>query len=475
LREEPAALLRGLDQPGDTLVGKYRLEYVLGQGGMGTVWRARNVALDSPVALKVLSAAVDSPALRQRLLLEARAAAKLAHPAIVKVFDVDETERGEPFIVMELLSGTSLGGVLAQNGCLEATRVVQLLLPIADALRHAHGKGLVHRDVKPDNIFIVEEEGSLQPKLVDFGIVKVQQDHGGGNLTRAGDVMGSPDYMSPEQARGDAEITHSSDIWALSVVLYEAIAGHPPFSARNYNALLWEILKRTPQTLRELALVDEGLSAIVMRGLSKQPAERFSSMRELGSALAEWLVKQGVKEDACGTAVDRKWLTSGSDPKDTGGPRSSPWGAEAPSGMRAKQQHTPATASAMTIIGAAHSRTSNRPRFGKWAAFVASVAAAALAASVFFTLSSPKTSPIEAAPQVPAAAALRAATLAEPVVAEPSANASPEIIAPEAPSLENDSDSEPPTSARKAPKRLPRKRFAPRKTSKEKKDLLNPY
>ncbi|HKY37270.1 MAG TPA: protein kinase [Polyangiaceae bacterium] len=304
-------------EPGYVIAGKYELEAVLGQGGMGAVWRARNVDLDSLVAIKVLRAPVghaalrttrDHAALRGRLIQEARAAAKLTHPAIVKVFDVGQTQSGDPFIVMELLHGSSLGTILAAENRLPSIQAVRILLPIADALSLAHSKNIVHRDLKPDNVFVTHDAGSIQPKLVDFGIVKVQQDDAESHLTAAGAVLGSPDYMSPEQARGEDDIDLTTDVWSLSVVLYEAIAGRCPFMGANYNALLRQIVEETPPTLEELAAADADLSAIVMRGLSKQRKDRFASMGELGRALAIWLISQGVYEDICGTNLEPRWL-----------------------------------------------------------------------------------------------------------------------------------------------------------------------
>jgi serine/threonine-protein kinase len=295
-------------EPGYMIADKYELESIIGQGGMGAVWRARNVALDSPVAIKVVRASGDRAALRGRLMQEARAAAKLAHPAIVKVFDVGQTENGDPFIVMELLTGSSLGSIIASEGTLSTVQAVRILLPIIDALWLAHGKGIVHRDIKPDNVFIVQHEGTIQPKLVDFGIVKVQAAEGSGQLTQGGVVLGSPDYMSPEQARGQDDVDLRSDIWSLCVVLYEVIASRTPFEGNNYNALLRQIVETAPSSLRQLAVADDALSAIVERGLSKQRQGRFGSMGELGRALATWLVSQGVHEDICGTTVETKWL-----------------------------------------------------------------------------------------------------------------------------------------------------------------------
>jgi serine/threonine-protein kinase len=295
-------------EPGYVIAGKYELEALLGQGGMGAVWRAKNVALDSPVAIKVVRSAGDKALLRGRLMQEARAAAKLRHPAIVKVFDVGQTEAGDPFIVMELLQGDSLGKILERDGRLSAVQAVRTLLPIVDALWLSHGKGIVHRDLKPDNVFIVQHEGAIQPTLVDFGIVKVQEAEGESHLTKAGDVLGSPDYMSPEQARGLDDVNHLTDVWSFIVVLYECIAGRTPFKGANYNALLRQIVEDTPPTLQELSAADAQLSAIVARGLSKQPDQRYASMGELGRALAEWLIAQGVSEDICGTTLETKWL-----------------------------------------------------------------------------------------------------------------------------------------------------------------------
>jgi serine/threonine-protein kinase len=325
--------------PGDVIAGKYALEQLLGTGGMGAVFRARNLAIDMPVALKLIRADLDREQLSGRLLQEARAAAKLAHPAIVRVFDVGKTVLGDPFIVMELLQGESLADVLEREGRLSGVRAVQLLLPIADALSVAHAKGFVHRDVKPDNVFIAnDEEGQLQPKLVDFGIVKHERQEGDSKLTQVGSVLGSPDYMSPEQARGLETIDQRSDVWSFSVVLYEAIAGVAPFEAENYNALLRQIVEIEPISLRDQCGADAELSQLVACGLSKEPAQRFASMGLMGKAMATWLSAQGVTEDACGVSLEARWLARPTDPTALGrvSRTSSPdsW-PEPPSGVRA--------------------------------------------------------------------------------------------------------------------------------------------
>jgi serine/threonine-protein kinase len=298
---------------GSVLCEKYRLDALLGEGGMGAVWRASNLLLELPVAIKLIRADLDRNALRARLQVEARSVAKLGHPAIVRIYDVGETEQGDPFIVMELLQGETLAQMLT-HGRLSAIRAVQLLLPIIDACAVAHARGIVHRDLKPDNLLIAQEDQRVQPKILDFGIAKLTDPRDAQHrLTEIGTVVGSPDYMSPEQARGRDDVDYRTDIWSLCVVLYEAITGAAPFSATNYNALLRAIVEDAPQPLVEHAAGDAGLWAILERGLSKDPAARQGSMLELGRALAEWLLRHGTNEDACGTSVDSKWLGRSSD------------------------------------------------------------------------------------------------------------------------------------------------------------------
>lgn len=300
---------------GDIIAGKYRLEQLLGEGGMGAVWRAFNLHLEAPVALKLIRAELNRELLTLRLKQEARAAAKLGHPAIVRIFDVGESEFGDPFIVMELLTGQSLAAVLVTEQRLVAVRAVQLLLPVADALCAAHAKGIVHRDLKPDNVFIAIEDERVQPKLVDFGIVKLS-DRGDldQHLTQAGAVLGSPEYMSPEQARGRDDLDHRTDIWSFCVMLYEALAGVTPFTGTNYNALLRSIVEDEPRSLLEHLAGDQRLWEIIGRGLAKDRDQRFRTMSELGRALAAWLMSQGVFEDVCGGSLDAKWLSRSTDP-----------------------------------------------------------------------------------------------------------------------------------------------------------------
>lgn len=318
--EEMSATLsvRTPDTPyraGDLIAGKYRLEALLGEGGMGTVWRAINLQLEAPVALKLIRNELDRTSLARRLKQEARAAAKLGHPAIVRVFDVGDSDLGDPYIVMELLNGRTLGRLLITEQRLSAVQGVQLLLPVADALMTAHSKGIVHRDLKPDNVFLAYEGEQLQPKLLDFGIAKLADENGQAlHLTQTGAVMGSPEYMSPEQARGQDDIDHRTDIWSFCVVLYETLSGVSPFTGANYNSLLRSIVEDEPQPLTAFLAADPALWAIVQRGLSKDPAVRYRTMGELGKALAVWLISQGITEDASGVSLDSKWISRSKTP-----------------------------------------------------------------------------------------------------------------------------------------------------------------
>jgi len=293
---------------GSVIDGKYRLEGLLGEGGMGAVWWAHHLQLDLPVAVKLLRAGPDMKTLSERFKLEARAAARLVHPAIVRVFDIDTMESGEPFIVMELLAGENLADLL-DRGRLSAVSAVQLLLPIAEALALAHAKGIVHRDLKPGNVFLAQDGERMQPKLLDFGIAKLTTPEPSGSLTDTGVSVGSPDYMSPEQARGSRDVDYRADIWSFSVALYEAVTGDTPFEGDNYNALMRAIVEDEPRPLPIGDDLDQGLAELILWGLAKDRSERASSMQELGRELARWLIDRGITEDVCGSPLGPRWIT----------------------------------------------------------------------------------------------------------------------------------------------------------------------
>ncbi|UQA57840.1 serine/threonine-protein kinase [Polyangium aurulentum] len=292
--------------------GKYQLSKIIGEGGMGSVWLAKNLALDADVAIKLIRRGFASEEAAQRLQQEARAAARLGHPSIVRIFDFGQTESKDPFIVMEVLSGESLGEILARKGKLSPVSAVRTLLPVVSALSAAHGKGIVHRDLKPDNVLLVKDEsGALVPKVVDFGIAKLHREELNLTVTQAGAILGSPSYMSPEQACGRSDVDQRTDVWALCVMLYEAVAGVRPFDGPNYNALLGAIILHEPAPLAEHGVADAELWEIVARGLQKDVDQRWQSMRDLGAELAGWAVRRGADTDAAGNSLKAHWLKQG--------------------------------------------------------------------------------------------------------------------------------------------------------------------
>ena len=295
---------------GDVIASKYELCEGIRRGGIGEVWVAHNRTLDLHVAIKLIRRERASPESARRLLQEARVVARLGHPSIVRVFDFGKTELGDPFLVMELLHGEPLDDVLNRRQRLPALNAVQLMLPVASALAAAHAKGIVHRDIKPDNIILVSDDsGAIVPKLLDFGIAKLKEEKRAPRITQEGVVLGSPAYMSPEQAVGDSTVDARSDIWSLCVVLYEAIAGHAPFRAANYRALVHRILTADPEPLTDLGVGDERLWEILERGLAKEKEARWTTMRELGRALTRWAIDRGADSDVAGTSLSMQWLS----------------------------------------------------------------------------------------------------------------------------------------------------------------------
>jgi len=271
---------------------------------MGVVWIAHNRVLDVAVAVKLAHQGNGpaSSASTQRVLTEARLAAQLAHPAICRVIDFGTSEDGDPFVVSELLYGENLAEALARKKRLSAVRAVQTLLPILDGLAAAHAKNIVHRDVKPANIFLARETKNLvQPKLLDFGIARLMSVEP--DLAELPSVFGTPCYMSPEQARGASDVDFRSDIWSLSVSLYELVTGVVPFIGDNYRATLEQVQSSHPPLITHYAAGDVQLARIVARGMQKDPKERWASAAELASELAQWLMLNGEEADACGQSL----------------------------------------------------------------------------------------------------------------------------------------------------------------------------
>ena len=280
---------------GQMVDGRYEVVRVLGEGGMGTVYEVKHTALGRVFALKVLRREIaQDGGLARRFIQEAKAAAAIGHPNIVAVSDFGElTDAGAPqpraarvpYFVMELLKGTTLARLLAVEGRLEPRRAARIVVQCASALAAAHEAGVIHRDVKPDNVFLVSAAGRPDfVKLLDFGVAKMA---GAGRLTRHGTVYGTPHYMSPEQAAGHA-VDGRSDVYALGVLLYECLAGRVPFEADTYMGVLTKHMFATPEPVERLVPSGAGLGAlgqVVARCLAKEPADRYASMAELGRAI----------------------------------------------------------------------------------------------------------------------------------------------------------------------------------------------
>lgn len=274
--------------PGAMLLEKYRVERVLGSGGMGVVLEATHVALGQTVAIKLLNPALArTPDVVARFLREARIAATLPSEHVARVSDVGQTETGAPFIVMERLLGHDLEAEFAARGRLPVAEAVHLILEACEGVAEAHARGLVHRDLKPANLFLAERPPRKPVvKVLDFGLSK---DVSGGNasLTGTDAVFGTPQYMSPEQIQSTKNVDARSDQHALGMILYEALAGEPPYRAESVTQLIVVIATAPPPRVRVLRPdVPLALEEAIVRALAKRASERFADLGELAAAIA---------------------------------------------------------------------------------------------------------------------------------------------------------------------------------------------
>ena len=278
-------------QPGDVVAGKYRVERVLGAGGMGVVVAATHVKLGQKVALKLLlPQTLDRTEMVERFQREAQAAARLKSDHVARVIDVGVLDSGAPFMVMEHLEGLDLSQLVRARGPLPAAQVAELVLQACEAIGEAHAAEIVHRDLKPSNLFLTRTvSGAPRVKVLDFGISKLRTTEGlDGEMdaTKSTAVMGSPIYMSPEQMRSSKNVDARADIWSLGVVLYELLSGRPPWDGSTVFEIAAAVLRATPPPLTEsVADLDPALEQVVLRCMSKDPADRYASVAELVEAL----------------------------------------------------------------------------------------------------------------------------------------------------------------------------------------------
>jgi serine/threonine protein kinase len=291
-KEAPLSNTWDLPVPGDIIAGKYRIERLLGMGGMGAVFEATHEVTNRHFALKwLLPQGANNAAVVKRFIREAKVAGRCQHRHIVEVYDIDQ-DGSSLFMVMELLQGESLGERLLRAGRLPAHEACRILVPCMEGIEAAHAAGIVHRDIKPANIFLCAAGGGApeQAKVLDFGVACFANVQGGLDFTQThtGAIIGTPFYMAPEQMRGQP-IDHRADIYALGVTLYELLSGRRPFHATAYADLILQIANTTPVPIEDLVPdLPTGLAAIVRRAMAREAAGRFASMRDFIEALAPY-------------------------------------------------------------------------------------------------------------------------------------------------------------------------------------------
>lgn len=272
--------------PGTMLDDKYRVDELLAVGGMGAVYVGTHTKLRKRVAIKVLNPQLSTPPMIERFHREAITASQIGHEGIAQVTDLGTSAAGEPFLVMELLEGESLATRLKATGALPIEVACELACAILSPLGAAHRAGIIHRDLKPDNVFLVRQSRGEMVKLLDFGISRATGLEGEFRLTTTGLVLGTPYYMSPEQARGDSVVTPQSDLYSLGVMLYEMLIGRVPITGENYNQLMYRVMMSEYVPPRQLRPeLPEELERLIVHAMASEPAHRPRSAEEFERAL----------------------------------------------------------------------------------------------------------------------------------------------------------------------------------------------
>jgi serine/threonine-protein kinase len=280
---------------GTRLSDRYELRRIAGQGASAVLYAAHDHLLSRDVAVKVMKpqGALSGSGERERFRREAQTLARLRHPHLVEVYDVGDTDDDVPCVVMELLEGETLAARLEREGCIAIEGLLALMLPLMGALCRAHDVGVVHRDVKPANIFLAQRSsGHLVPKLLDFGIAKAEHHSG---ITSTGLALGTPAYMAPEQARGE-ELGPQTDVWAMGVTLYRCLTGRLPFEATTAAGVLWEATRNGAPRIRELCpALDPAVALVIERALEPDLTRRHASIQALAESLVRVAKRAGLK------------------------------------------------------------------------------------------------------------------------------------------------------------------------------------
>ena len=277
---------------GQTIDGKYRIVRLIGEGGMGAVYEGENVRIRRKVAIKLLHGGIASNAeMVQRFEREAQVAGTVGNDHILEILDLGALANGDRYMVMEYLDGETLTERIKARSRLQAADAVNIVKQMLTGLEAAHGAGIVHRDLKPDNIFVLRSKAGVKDfvKIIDFGISKFTEHASSTRMTRTGALMGTPHYMAPEQATGSTEIDRRTDIYAVGIILYEAVTGRVPFQAETFNQLLFEIaLARITPARQIVPELDAAIDSIILKASARDPAQRFQTCGEFLSALDNW-------------------------------------------------------------------------------------------------------------------------------------------------------------------------------------------
>ncbi|MGK3960400.1 serine/threonine-protein kinase [Sorangium sp. So ce1667] len=425
-----------LAREGALIAGKLRLERPLASGGMGAVWVARHLLLDTDVAVKFINTDGDAPgSLRARFLQEAKASLRIKSPHVVQVLDYG-VEDGTPFMVMELLEGEDLRAHLQRAGRLSLEATYQLLAPLGRALRRAHSIGLVHRDLKPSNIFLARCGDEVIVKVLDFGIAKQVQEQPPSAVTTSSVIIGSPRYMSPEQVRAAKQLDHRSDLWSMGVIVYEALTGRTPFEDDTLGGLIIAICAEPwPLPSALVPALGAGVDRFMARALERDPAARFQSADEMVDAFAALVgARPPMRSESALLRAERSDApvdpTASTAPQDGIAARhddAAPAPAAAPEVAPAAAPEVAPTAPAGdTTLAALAARAPKKPRaWGKLAWLLAAGATGMAAAAALELLPERRTAEPTAAAAPAASAPAPAAAPAPPALTPPAARGAP--------------------------------------------------